>query len=647
MPDSPNWHSWTYRLTQSGGGVAISHDALGQREFRKRMAKRPSTRLISALDAYQRAFFPSMRVDDLPWRRHNQLARKDGNARRERAEEQWRLAWYWKALYLLIPQWKKADAGRWFIRICQVRDWALAYYYKQVGNENKLLQAPIFGQSDRLLRFDSYYVLLSFEREVLEAWNRALDVSKERRADEAHAEKAFVLGRTDFVYRLDDIVREKNGTLRISVSAYLELYPFRVPTDDGRRRLPNIRGLRSKELPATITYPYEMVWVPSWGNGGTESGEKPFLLASLPVCRAFEKLSEVWNDRTARSVLIIAPPGAGKELLAGSIYDLREFEGGYCAFALSPTDHEGNAAMLYARSLLGSRPIRKELEAMSSGTLKPNARLVRDPEDGLVFKARRGVLFLDEIDKVSMATRAALLRLLETEECAVHGTAITVSLKHVSPVYVFAGSAGRDEMFRLKPADFWTRISHVIEMEHPLAVDSPWDRERIARSYFHMFWIQHVFASCEKTHLISRTNKRRRAHPAHDVSRTEVVGLIRFLLDKRVTQFFARMFAEEVCAGREKVEFSIRNVRNTVARVLYSLLDYLLVDRTYDSSFGRLQDALLSGRTGTHDASLFEFLSRALADEAVGEAIDEPAIEAELQTELRRIVQASISKVLA
>ena len=51
------------------------------------------------------------------------------------------------------------------------------------------------------------------------------------------------------------------------------------------------------------------------------------------------------------------------------------------------------------------------------------------------------------------------------------------------------GSKPRDEMFREKPPDFWSRMSRVVEMDHPLDVGDDVEMRRVARSYFSFFWL--------------------------------------------------------------------------------------------------------------------------------------------------------------
>ena len=41
--------------------------------------------------------------------------------------------------------------------------------------------------------------------------------------------------------------------------------------------------------------------------------------------------------------------------------------------------------------------------------------------------------------------------------------------------------------FALEPTDFWTRISHVIEMRHPLDLEDDKQRVFVLQEYFQMF----------------------------------------------------------------------------------------------------------------------------------------------------------------
>ncbi|MBW7998305.1 MAG: hypothetical protein FVQ81_17390 [Candidatus Glassbacteria bacterium] len=409
--------------------------------------------------------------------------------------------------------------------------------------------------------------------------------------------------------------------------------------------------LAEKEKTVRIRFPYDYVSVPVFQrkagkkrpgenlqpSKGPEPREEPILLASDSVCRAYEMLSEIWNDRTAKSVLVIAPPGSGKELLTRSIHYFQDIEGPYVTYALSPSSHERNDQVLFGRDLRSIfEPSWNELlvraknqgQSISDSLEKTHTRLLKifvetvkwvesgeeptwkqkgnrapkghtggdisDPDtfisDGLLFKARRGALFLDEIDKVPKQTRASLLRLLENDEFALYETSMVVKLNKWRPLYIFAGSIPREQMFQLHPFDFWTRISHIIEMEHPLDIDDQQERLRVTKSYFSFFWVQHI----EKFFKGATLLPFRFEDEIKIYFQSYYISLFTLLNRYEVVDRIASMFAEEIETGAGSSRFSVRNIRGIVARVIYGLVDYLLYDRSRDSALFTIREFVIN-----------------------------------------------------
>src|SRR5207247_990779 len=113
--------------------------------------------------------------------------------------------------------------------------------------------------------------------------------------------------------------------------------------------------------------------------------------------------------------------------------------------------------------------------------------------DGAVFRALGGTLVIDELDKAKDEVREMLLRFLESDEVSVPGTSIVVTIpKPMRPLYVFAGSKTRKEFLQQRPIDFWSRLTHIVEMQHPLEVGEVGDRLRIAEDYVRFFWFERV-----------------------------------------------------------------------------------------------------------------------------------------------------------
>lgn len=649
---------WTYKIEPNGPVVAVSHDETKPQQYQEYVAlfeKPPSQDFVRALDSYRRTFFPCKEEKTLPWAMHRNIAKaKQKNNRIERAyAKRWPMAWYWKALFSELHRWTEHDRGKWFIKLSQVRDWTFASYYKEEDGETTLLRPPLFGRSDRLTLQDSYLNLLVFNEAVGNAWETA---SRET-GYEGYRERTHVLGRTDFEYQLLDF-ECRDGGFFVTVRVKIDLFPFHVPAGD--ERMPKLDSLQDEDLPDGITYPYEMVWVPTYESGDGRAKLDSFLLASEPVCRAFEKLSEVWNDQTAESVLIIAPPGSGKELLANSAFSLRFFEKRKLfRLTLSTSDDSRNESLLYSWPHDDDGEEEEDAATIDDMSgLEMEGEPDSDAEDtndsieeadshrgdgvypGLIYKSRGGALFLDEIDKVSNNTRSGLLRVLENGEFAVPNTSMIVNVKNHEPLYIFAGSKRRDDMFRHEPPDFWTRISHVVEMEHPLDVDRPEDREQLARSYFRMFWIKHVFSFFEKRKLI-----RPKPAPTDPLRidgeiREQMVMHLRWFLCEDVIKFFSNEFADEVCTGRERVEFSIRNIRTIVSRVVYAAFDSLSTNRMHARGIAEAERLWIHKEKSAEDSALW--LRQVFG---TNQPEDEEGLSERIRADCRRIVQSSIAKV--
>lgn len=568
------------------------------------------------------------------------------------------------------------------IQVSKIRQWVLVAVYTEKIVLNKhinlyvpkrtLLRPPLFGRSDRFTTWEEYLSLCQFEDNVAEAWKKTTEGKLDRQR--RHEEQWYVLGRHDLIYTLIDIDRKINGeAVKVKIGVELALNPYEAenwavakraqelellgtnPNQVGilrrnaaKRKLPP--RLAEKEETVRIRFPYDYVSVPVSQrrvgknrpgvdlppSKGPEPREEPILLASDSVCRAYEMLSEIWNDSTAKSVLLIAPPGSGKELLARSIHHFQNIDGPYVTYALSPSSHERNDQTLFGRDLrtifepgwnqLLARA-KNQGQNIAGSIVETNTRLLKifvetvkwiesgdeptlrqkgiwaskgntegdisEPDDfvsdGLLFKARKGALFLDEIDKVPEQTRASLLRLLENDEFALYGTSMVVRLENWRPLYVFAGSMPREQMLQLKPFDFWTRISHIIEMEHPLDVDDAAERLRVAKSYFAFFWVQHIEKFFKGATLLPFRFDKKLKHYFQDY----YINLFTFLNHYEVVDRIAGMFAEEIETGAGSSRFSVRNIRGIVARVIYGLVDYLLYDNNQDSALSAIRNDVI------------------------------------------------------
>lgn len=238
------------------------------------------------------------------------------------------------------------------------------------------------------------------------------------------------------------------------------------------------------------------------------------LVASPHIRAALAELSELWTDRSVRSVLLIAPPGSGKEELvkflhAGSTYFSDE--------ALWDTSPKAQLAAwerittpLVEIPFAGVTDI-TSVRSVLFGRIEPGGS-DRGPFDcaiaglsgevwrgGLVQDARGTTIFLDEIDKCKEGVRAGLLRFLENDEILpekaqrsfrlddLETDAKNNKFRRLKPRVLFAGSGSRAEILMLKPKDFWTRIQKIIEIPHPFAIHDRIERTRCIQQYVLLF----------------------------------------------------------------------------------------------------------------------------------------------------------------
>lgn len=517
----------------------------------------------------------------------------------------------------------------------------------------------------------------------------------------SHREQWYVLGRHDMTFCIEDIEATPlpvgdATVVKAKLTLSLDLYPFlgeswevkereRKMAPEGAHITPcsaedaMLRVQPGEALDGShIQFPYDLVTIPvcqrvaiekqELADGKSRFKEEQILLASDAVCRAYESLTEVWNDRTAKSVLIIAPPGSGKELLAESIHHFQQFKGGaYVRYALSPSMHELNEAALFGRDLRtlfepsaasiepeyidalkkrNSELARTYLETAAwfeKGEARPdeNEDLPQAMTDGLIFRARKGVLFLDEIDKVPEQTRSGLLRLLENDEFAVAGTSIVLKLERRRPTYVFAGSLPRRKMCALHPPDFWTRISHVVEMEHPLDFNDQAERMIVAQEYFCFFWMKHLVDFFKRTGLLPFEYP----DAVGEYFQEYYSDLCSMLNDYHFVNSVASMFANEIEGGPKASEMSIRNIRSIVGRVLYGLVDYLLYTKEPNSVLNQLRR-----EDGDAGVGWFDLLGRLIKGSIgprseAGLARIEGTCGEQLRAEIREVVRASIRKI--
>jgi len=161
------------------------------------------------------------------------------------------------------------------------------------------------------------------------------------------------------------------------------------------------------------------------------------------------RLSQVWQDRFARCVLICGPPGSGKENYAQSLpYGAGRRGRGVPVISLGEAEDEELLQRLYG--------CKKDDGTESAG---------------LIEQAKHSAIFVDEAHYPTdrPGVRKSLLRVLEA---GAYYPVRSDRVKDVEDVlWVFASSrdvSGPRSIGLVPPEDFWTRMTHLVQVHHPL-----------------------------------------------------------------------------------------------------------------------------------------------------------------------------------
>jgi hypothetical protein len=523
----------------------------------------PDLSLEKALKAFHSRYYPdeSASATHNPWILHREYGPEEVAKRATEHE----LTWHWRLLLPLVRDSRKAkDPGSIVLCVSQVRQWQLVTCFRMewptLGPRELacavrvapkcLLRPPVFGRSHRVTRYEVYSVF--HEPLVLEEIRNAVVLANNDEFRLAH-----VLGRHDTYFRIVQAELAPNKTDYIlHIEHVVDVEPEQAPI--------TLEG----ETAVTACRPYGLAYLPSFQQTPkTEpAASQEVLLSSDNYCRAFEQLSEVVNDPSARAVLLIAPPGSGKEGLSAALHNCRQPKGGdLIVVSLAGLDESQAAQLLFHLDY-------RDLEArLDSAGHTPAAAFRVKLSDGAFFKAVRGTLVIDELDKVQDSVRSMLLRVLENDDVTVPGTAVTIRIpSEVRPLIVFVASKPRGEVLQLRPIDFWSRITHLVEMQHPLALGENTDRMRVAEDYIRIFWIKHVNSFFGEQHYLSRAQGE-----FYEPVRQLYARWWRFFVDSSVGEFVANEMASLLCASGQPLP-SIRSLRVAVARSFGVLFHALL-----------------------------------------------------------------------
>lgn len=287
------------------------------------------------------------------------------------------------------------------------------------------------------------------------------------------------------------------------------------------------------------------------------------IVVSPSVDNALVNLSQIWQDTFARAVLISAPSGSGKEELTKSI----PYGNGRPIENLQTVSMADSDVISLQKRLYGQE---------SSGVFLP----------GLIEFAKGSALFLDEVHQPEEKpeARANLLRTLEAGEYfAINSN----RLQKVNDVlFLMATSKRLEELNELKPADFWTRMTHALEIRHPLDADDSQTKLHIISCFFNHFWWMRTEAFYGMKPVFTSPPEEIRIDPSRLVifwqvhSMTKIMGFTCMSPDdptlipieeekKYLPLLFANVF--DTCMNEHpeqtSQDFSIRGIRSMITRL--------------------------------------------------------------------------------
>lgn len=289
-------------------------------------------------------------------------------------------------------------------------------------------------------------------------------------------------------------------------------------------------------------------------------GSPEVVVKSLRVAETLKHLSRIWQDRFVSSVLLTAPPGSGKENYALSI-----------AFG---TGRGEKPPLTVGLAAARSEDVERQLfgHRRDDGSICP----------GILAQAAGGTVFLDEVHQPDHddGVRASLLRTLENEVYYPIGGTEEVRVQNV--LFVLAtsrrlksrrGGSGKP-LCEIPPTDFWTRMSHVVEIPHPFekrAADSKDDglEETVRRFFCHFWWdraerVMEVRWTDEREVGESATKRFRREQLADLLKKEDLEGAGWTFS----SQLLAALRRQRQKSLRSPVALSVRGVRSMVSALV-------------------------------------------------------------------------------
>jgi Sigma-54 interaction domain len=287
------------------------------------------------------------------------------------------------------------------------------------------------------------------------------------------------------------------------------------------------------------------------------------VIASPKVKECLQKISPIWQDRFARVVLISSPPGSGKENLAQSI-----------PYGSGRVGIDGTYTISLAINDL------KALGKTLFGVIRDDGSFA----PGLIAMAEGSSLILDEVhhpeDGKNEGIRPSLLRLFEAKEYFPVGSTNPVKVKDVLFILLTSKElVGKGSLGELPPSDFWTRVTHLVRLEHPLSIANPkdfigpmdatWCTEFL-ESLFKFFWWATVGESYKIDPIIAIEKNILKSNERNDADTSISLAQIENLMNDdnldRISKIFSNELINEITAIKLD-KFSIRGIRSIATRI--------------------------------------------------------------------------------
>lgn len=313
------------------------------------------------------------------------------------------------------------------------------------------------------------------------------------------------------------------------------------------------------------------------------------LVSSPNYRKAISDLYYIWSDKSTKkikSVLISADSGSGKEVLVDllsnamfiekekridipcnekkkfkiiekTLLDLGKNE--LKNRILNAINYEEKLKdskslvnkIIYLKNFNISIEIKNKLLELSD---KKNYNKIINTFFRVPYEIGRYIIFLDEIHQ-NLDIRFGLYRLLDHNILSKDSINL-LSCKNI--IFILATSNSVEGFKKLKPADLFNRIRHIIKLKHPLKIEEESERKEVIRDYFKLFW---------DYNLVEYKNKLNENSSFYKVECNIIDNL---------SIIVATKFVEKINALYSNISnISIRSIGNIVTNIFQKTTDYL------------------------------------------------------------------------